>query len=120
MPADELPQSHLTLEDGTPVTTRDGARVGVVAHVLTDEPTGIFDGIVIDTGGLVGGHRFVDAPLVDEIRSDAVVLTIDADQAARLPEPSENPAVVGAEPGDDDGVLGGKLRRAWDWVSGRY
>lgn len=115
------PQSHLTLRDGTPVVTSDGHQVGVVAHVLSDDRTAIFDGIVIDTGGLAGGHRFVDAPEVDEIREDAVVLTLDRTAAERLPEPSESPAVidVDAQGLGDDG-LGDKLRRAWDWVSGRY
>ncbi|WP_205699597.1 PRC-barrel domain-containing protein [Conexibacter sp. SYSU D00693] len=115
------PQSHLTLEDGTPVLTSDGHRIGVVAHVLSDDMTAIFDGIIIDTGGLAGGHRFVDAPDVDDIREDAVVLALDRAAAQRLPEPTESPAVVegdGTDFGDD--TLSDKLRRAWDWVSGRY
>ncbi len=115
------PQSHLTLEDGTPVLTSDGFQIGVVAHVLTDEPTGIFDGVVVDTTALPGGHKFIDAAEVAEIRADAVLLTLDRAAAQRLPTPSESPAVVdlGAEDVDES-PLAGKLRRAWDWVSGRY
>jgi len=115
------PQSHLTLEDGTPVLTSDGHRIGVVAHVLSDDRTAIFDGIIIDTGGLAGGHCFVDAPEVEDIREDAVVLSLDRAAAERLPEPSESPAVVDVELGDvGESTLSDKLRRAWDWVSGRY
>ena len=35
--------------------------------------------------------------------------------------PEENPAVMKADPDDvDRSALTGKLRRAWDWISGRY
>jgi hypothetical protein len=113
------PMSYLTLAPGTPVHTSDGTEVGRVAHVLADADADIFDGIVIDARR--GGHRFVDAPYVAEITSGAVTLTIDAAAAERLPEPSENPAEVAAHPDDTaEGALHHKLRRAWDWVSGRY
>jgi hypothetical protein len=49
------------------------------------------------------------------------VLTLDAAAVSALPEPSENPAVLGADPDDtapDD--LGDKLKRAWHWISGNY
>ena len=101
------PQSHLTLREGTPVLSADGDRVGVVAHVLTDEPTGIFEGLVVDTGGLAGGHHFADAEEVAGIGEDAVVLTLGREAAGRLPGVSER-------------STGDRLRRAWDWVSGRY
>ena len=50
-----------------------------------------------------------------------VVLRLDAEAARRLPEPSENPATVEADPDDtapDD--LEDKLKRAWQYVSGNY
>jgi hypothetical protein len=113
------PMSYLTLAPGTPVRTSDGTEVGTVAHVLADADADIFDGLVIDARG--GGHRFADAEQVAEIAEGAVTLTVDAAGAERLPEPSENPAEVGAHPDDTaESDVTRKLRRAWDWISGRY
>jgi hypothetical protein len=114
------PASYLTLEKGTSVLTADGERIGAVEHVLTDDATGIFDGIIVDTRPGPGGWRFVDAPQVAEITNDAVRLTLSAAEAEQLPEPSANPAVMehhGVE--DTEGTLEHKLRRAWEIVSGR-
>jgi hypothetical protein len=49
------------------------------------------------------------------------VLRLDATAAESLPEPSENPAALAADPSDTapDG-LDDKLRRAWDYLSGNY
>jgi uncharacterized protein YrrD len=115
------PASYLTLADGTPVFSSDEERIGVVEHVLADANADVFDGLVIDVRGGPGGHRFVDAPQVADIHEQGVVLTIDVDAAKRLPEPSENPATMVADPDDvtpDD--LGDKLRRAWNLISGKY
>jgi hypothetical protein len=112
------PASYLTLREGTPVLSADGERLGVVAHVLSDPNADVFDGIVID---FKPGHRFVDAPEVGPIHEQGVVLKLDAQAARDLPEPSENPATMRADPDDvtpDD--LGDKLRRAWNLISGKY
>jgi hypothetical protein len=114
------PASYLTLEEGTDVLSSDGQRIGVVEHVLRAEEEDIFDGIVVDTRLGPGGLRFVDAPEVAEIREDAVVLTLAAADAERLPEPQANPAVMeshGVE--DSESPLQHKLHRAWEIVSGR-
>jgi len=114
------PISYLTLQAGTEVLSSDGERLGVVEHVLSDDATSIFDGIVIDTGMGPGGHRFVDAPEVAEMRADAVILTLAAADAQHLPSPGRNPAVMehhGAE--DTESPLRGKLRRAWEMISGK-
>jgi hypothetical protein len=114
------PISYMMLREGTPVLASDGAQVGVVARVLYDDDADIFDGIVIDARGR-GGHRFVDAPEVAEIAEGGVTLRLDAAGAERLPQPSENPAELGAHPDDAaEGDLSRKLRRAWDYISGRY
>jgi uncharacterized protein YrrD len=60
------PASYLKLEEGTDVLSADGERVGAVEHVLRDEGTGIFDGIVIDVRLGPGGLHFVDPPQVAE------------------------------------------------------
>ena len=118
--ANDEPASYLTLEQGTDVVSADGERVGTVQHVLRDESTDIFDGLVIDIRLGPGGLRFVDAPEVGEIQADRVVLTLPAAEVEKLHEPSPNPAVIehhGVE--DSEGKLEHKLRRAWEIVSGR-
>jgi hypothetical protein len=63
-------------------------------------------------------------PRVEEIYQRGVVLTVEADAAERLPEPSENPAALEVT-GEDfaerewDDELEAKLRRAWDRISGK-
>lgn len=96
----------------------DGERVGEVRHVLAAEEEDIFDGVVLETGE---GHRFADAPQIDSIHEGGVVLKLDAQATRSLPEPSENPATMGAGPEDTvPDELGDKLRRAWDRISGNY
>jgi PRC-barrel domain len=115
------PASYLTLSAGLPVYSRDGQQLGKVEHVLAEPEKDIFDGIVFDASPLPGGHRFVDAPEVDEIYERGVVLTLDAGSAKRLPEPAANPASLSASPDDvTDSELERKLRRAWDLISGNY
>lgn len=114
------PSSYLTLREGVQVYSSDGKPLGKVEHILADPDVDVFDGIVVDTSILPGGHRFVDAPEVAEIYERGVVLSIDAAAADRLPEPSPNPGAL--EAGPDDMVredLGDKLRRAWDRISGK-
>lgn len=114
------PVSFLTLANGVPVYSSDGEELGKVEHVLSAPNIDIFDGIVIDTSVLPGGHRFVDAPEVAEIYERGVVLSIDAAAAKSLPEPGANPGSIDVNPADL--VKGGrhdKLRRAWDLISGK-
>jgi hypothetical protein len=114
------PISYIALEQGTPVLAADGDAVGKVAHVLADVEDDIFDGIVIDTKAGPGGIRFVDAPEVAEIRERAVVVSLSAEDAQRLPKPEPNPAVMeshGVE--DSETPLAHKLHRAWEIVSGK-
>jgi hypothetical protein len=115
------PSSYITLEPGVPVYSSDGEQLGLVEHVLAEPEKDIFDGIVLDTSALPGGHRFVDAPEVGEIHERGVILSLDRRAAERLPEPSENPAAMSASPDDTaESELERKLRWAWDKVSGNY
>jgi hypothetical protein len=115
------PSSYLTLKPGDAVYSSDGEKLGEIEHVLADPDVDVFDGIVLDTSVLPGGHRFADAPQVGEVYERGVVLKLSAAEARSLPEPSANPASLEATP--DDALpedLGDKLRRAWDLISGNY
>jgi uncharacterized protein YrrD len=118
------PSSYLALTEGTPVYSSDGKPLGEVEHVLADSDTDIFDGLVIDRSVLPGGHRFADAAQVDAIYERGVVLTVDAAGAEALPEPGKSPAAMEVT-GEDfverewDDELEGKLKRAWDFLSGK-
>jgi hypothetical protein len=114
------PSSYLALEEGLPVYSSDERSLGKVEHVLADPDLDLFDGIVLDTSVLPGGHRFADATQVGGIYERGVVLTLDAAGAEGLPEPSANPGQI--EVGPDDVVpdeFHDKLRRAWDRISGK-
>jgi uncharacterized protein YrrD len=117
------PSSYLNLDEGAEVYSCDGERVGEVEHVLAAEDADIFDGLVLDTSVLPGGHRFVDADQVEEIFERGVLLKLDRQEAERLPEPSANPAALEVTPDDvaenDEDALKRKLRRAWDLISGK-
>jgi len=74
---------YKVLRRGTAVRSSDGIEIGRVRRVLDNAREHIFDGIVVDTAD---GQRFVDAPEVARILERAVILTITAEEAARLPE----------------------------------
>jgi hypothetical protein len=74
---------YQALPRGVPVHASDGALVGKVHRVQDNAREHIFDGIVITTDK---GRRFVDAPEVARITRARVTLTIDAAEAAQLPE----------------------------------
>src|SRR3954471_4507564 len=75
-PVEDLgnPSSYLALQPGVVVVSSDGKELGKIEHILADPDADIFDGIVLDTSVLPGGHRFVDAPQVDEVYEHGVVL----------------------------------------------
>jgi len=78
--------SYHLLARGTPVHLADGALLGTVDQVLDNVREHIFDGIVVQTPA---GLRFVDAPEVRRITERRVTLSIGAEEAAGLPEPSQ-------------------------------
>jgi hypothetical protein len=105
--SDGEPISYKVLRPGTAVRSADGAEVGHVERVLEVPEEQIFDGIVIRTPS---GERFVDAPDVDGVYERAVVLTITAEEAASLPEPTAAAPVYRVDPGYGRGI-GGRVRR---------
>ena len=115
------PTSYMAAAEGVPVIASDGREVGRLEHVLGDVEADVFDGIVIGEGSVSRTHRFADASEVDAFYERGVLLKLDSDAAARLHEPSENPAVMGATPDDTaESELTRKLRAAWDRLSGNY
>jgi uncharacterized protein YrrD len=116
------PSSYLTLSKGAECYTCDGEKVGEVEHVLAAPDEDIFDGIVLDTSVLPGGHRFVDADQVEEVFERGVLLKIDRQAAEQLPEPAPNPATMEVSADDvaedDESSLKRKLHRAWQVLSG--
>jgi hypothetical protein len=74
---------YQALPRGVPVHTADGVQLGTVHRVLDNAREHIFDGIIVTTSD---GRRFVDAPEVARITERRVTLTIDAEEAKRLPE----------------------------------
>jgi uncharacterized protein YrrD len=114
------PASYLTLRQGAPVYARDESELGKVEHVLADPEVDIFDGIVLDTSVLPGGHRFIDADQVQEVFERGVLLKLDAAAAEALPEPKANPTAMEADPAEQpDSGLERKLHRAWELLSGK-
>jgi uncharacterized protein YrrD len=115
------PSSYLTLKPGAAVYSSDGERLGAVEHVLAEPELDVFDGIVLDTSVLPGGHRFADAPHVQEVFDRGVVLKLTAAEAEDLPEPTANPGALEADADDaPPSGLSSKLQRAWDLISGNY
>jgi hypothetical protein len=92
------PQSYLVLADGTRVWDHSGDFVGTVRHVLADDKTQIFHGLILD---IPEGHRFASADDVDGIFEHGVIVVKPAKE---LPEPADSAA-------DDS-----PLRRAWEWL----
>ena len=116
------PIAYLVLEEGTPVFTRDGERVGRVEHGLADAEVDVFDGVIVDTrDGPGGDFRFADAVEIESLFERAVVLRVDRAGFDALPEPSANAATMEADLDDvAPDTAGDRLRRAWDYLSGRY
>ncbi len=99
------PVAYLVLKNGTPVFDESGARVGEVEHVLSDEHSDVFHGLIVETPD---GHRFAPADKVGGLFEHGALITVPA---ADLPEPSEDPAARVADEGLQD-----TLKRAWNWL----
>lgn len=112
------PIAYLVLQTGTAVYDAAGERIGTVEHVLADASIDVFDGLVVDTRIGPGGLRFADADQIGELYEHGVMLTVTGDA---LHDPEPGPGVIDADPADGgESPLTGRLRRAWDWISGRY
>ena len=110
------PVSHLALRDGVPVYDRAGEHVGVVDWVMTDEATGIFEGLVIHAPPAIGGrHLFAGHDQIAELREHGVRLAVDG---AELYELDERSGRRRQHDGRPEPAIETLLRKAWDWLIG--
>jgi hypothetical protein len=109
------PSSPLALEDGVPVYDPDGDRIGVVDHVLMDDVTGIFEGVIVHTRPVVPGRHLLARPeQIAELRERGMRLAVGRHELHPLDESS-------AKRRHDDrpeSPVEAALRKAWDWISG--
>jgi hypothetical protein len=113
--------SYLVAKRGVPVFSSDGVNLGTVVEVLDAPEADLFDGIIFDTTPKrPGGHKFVDAPEVEGIYERGVVLSLDAEAAAKLATPGKNPGSIEVSPDDVAGEPGPSFwQRAWNLLSGK-
>jgi hypothetical protein len=110
------PIAYPALKEGTPVYDRTGESVGVLEHVVADEPTDIFEGLIVHTLPLPGRHLFADADQIATLHERGALLSVDRDQ---LHDPSPK-STKQTNPGNPvESPLQAQLRRAWDWISGQ-
>jgi sporulation protein YlmC with PRC-barrel domain len=104
------PVHYSAVTRGTPVLSSDGVEVGKVDDVIDNYNEHILDGFVVETpkGDLV----FADAPEVSRTYEGAVILSIDAAEAAELPPPEKgSPSFKPRRSGRLGRMLGGNWRR---------
>jgi hypothetical protein len=107
---DGVAVSYKLLERGVPVVTSEGTEVGTVDRMLENEREHIFDGIVVRSAR---GDLFVDAPEVARIAERRVTLSIDAEEAERLPpyEPGAPEYSANVRAGRLGRIFGGGWKR---------
>jgi uncharacterized protein YrrD len=111
------PIAYTVLEEGIPVYDRDGERIGVVEHVLADMQLDIFEGVIVHTLPLPGRHVFADIEQIAALHERGVVLSAGRDELHEPPSGSGSRATDGGS--GQENQLEARLRRAWDWLSGR-
>lgn len=110
------PVAYLALKDGAPVYDRAGQRVGVLDHVVVDEPTDIFEGLIVHTLPLPGRHLFADRNQIAALHERGVLLSVDRDE---LHDPNQR-STRRTDPDDPlESPLESRLRHAWDWIRGQ-
>ena len=110
------PIAYTGLEEGTPVYDRNGERIGVVDEVMADMQLDIFEGVIVHTRPLPGGHLFADVEQIAELHERGVLLAVERDE---LHEPPDEPPGKRSDDERAESPLEARLRRAWDWISGR-
>jgi uncharacterized protein YrrD len=109
------PVAYLALKDGTPVYDRTGERIGVLEHVIADEPTDIFEGLVVHTLPLPGRHLFADRDQIAALHERGVLLSVERE---KLHDPRQKSTRQTNRDDPVESPLQARLRHAWDWISG--
>ncbi|MGZ4178177.1 MAG: PRC-barrel domain-containing protein [Solirubrobacteraceae bacterium] len=104
--------AYTAIADGTPVYDHQGRRIGVAEHVM--EVGGIFEGVIVHTHPLPGRHLYADADQIAEIHERGVVLSV-TQRELHAPEQESRRGRAGV----GESSLEARLRRAWDWLTGR-
>jgi hypothetical protein len=88
LPGPHDPVAWTYIQPGTPVTGREGVRVGSVEGMLGTEAEGIFHGIALRPA--VGGRtRMIAADAVISLTAAEVQVRVGADEVEGLPEYDE-------------------------------
>ncbi len=103
-----VPVSHLTLQKGMPVLSRQHEQVGTLHVVVADPGADAFDALVIQENDRL---HVALAEEVESIHESAVVLALDTKSCQRLPAPEADPVAAQASARD-------RLRRAWEQLTG--
>ena len=110
------PSSYLVTMPGIAVIASDGSRVGTLEHVVADDALDIFEGIVVRGPDAEDPHRFVDRADIKDFYDRGVLLSIPPDAIPGLHRPMEDPSASDAAVPEH---MHGRLRRAWDHISGK-
>jgi hypothetical protein len=88
LPGPDDPVAWSYIDAGTPITGREGVRIGSVEVMLGTEAEGIFHGIAMrPVGG--GPTRVVPADAVSSLTPSEVQVQLSVDEAEHLPEYDE-------------------------------
>jgi hypothetical protein len=85
MPGPDDPVAWTYIEPGTPITGREGVRIGQVREMLGTEMEGIFHGIALDPAE-GGADRVIPADLVTSLTTSEVRVQVAADEVGTLAE----------------------------------
>jgi len=88
LPGPDDPVAWSYIEAGTPITGREGVRIGSVEVMLGTEAEGIFHGIAMRPAG-GGPTRVVPADAVSSLTPSEVQVQLSVDEAEQLPEYDE-------------------------------
>ena len=83
LPGPDDPVAWSYIEPGTPVTSREGVRIGKVEGMLGTEMEGIFHGIELRPAN-GGPTRVIPADAVTQLTTSEVRVAIDADEVDGL------------------------------------
>jgi hypothetical protein len=107
------PVAYLVVRAGLPVYDHDGNRAGEVEHVLADEPSDIFHGLVVLIEPPMR-HAYADADQIAELHERGVLLSA----GAQLHELDERAGAGDAFDLEED-RLRIRLREAREWLNRR-